>query len=656
MSIQISSSKLSLSDKDPLSHSNHNLDFVQNTSLLKKLVDQASFPKKQILSNAAKLKDKLEELQKLTTHKGRKEYIEMKLEERKVESKTSTLMKIKPFNKSKIYDQKKILELLNKKTKLLKPNNNNETKFDAYIKAFRKVGTFIDLRQLIKKMNIVEDDDFKEFLDNNKLAKEGSFSELSEIMANGKKFTSLEAVEQDELDDKLKHITHPQHVKLLKKIHNRLNDINEQKNMNSDLSRQLMGTLEKEEESFLPNEEFYQKINDYLHNEQLMFSNIEQIIAENNQNQLMFSEHKRNRQASQLFENYQAFKEIKEINNLLKDLGINMNDREKELLEAKYSMNYTQHVCNFRKTLKLASIDVLKKNVEEYTQSKQNVFRRNAVLTGSPKLAKMAIIKNMNVQQQSMENREVFEEKRKKIMQNLSVNTENVKNIIKKESELRTASKLAKSFKSPSMLRSIKNIKTNSNTSPKISKSIGTYEVLNSPEINKNLQIQEILSTEACAMEETPLKIFSESNYFNLRKNQKFELPKRNFNKTMGFSQESMNIDNKNLNIHNKYNGYLNFINENLKDAKFVKQNNTKSNLSKTFEWFVQDIEKIEKNNQDEKRILGDKFKSYTDKVNEIWKKHEVESLKTMNIFKIEKEYEPINVKIERKALRKKLI
>lgn len=369
--------------------------------------NQQASPSSYFSSNTSKLKEKLTELKKLSSPEGKKDYISQIIEEKRNDDlfeKKSTIIKQKQklLNpKHKFFGQQNILNLINKKQKNYHlSKQTNETKFENKIETFKKIGTFIDLRQTIHKMNILEDEDFKDFLDIIKLETHPSnpdFNQNEDSIAL--KFSKSKEKHDEIKEKKFECVTKFKDKKLLKKIQSILDESKrKKKDQEINLSKQLMTSLiKKEENDDRPDEEFYQKIDQYLSNEKLLqnLSKADKVSEAPPHDQTSFSEFKKIKEASILAENYQAFKEIQEIKTLLKSLGINLNHSEKDVIETSYSINYTQQVNNFRKTLRNASLEALRKNMEEYNNSKKSFGdRRNALALTSNKSQRMAIMRN----------------------------------------------------------------------------------------------------------------------------------------------------------------------------------------------------------------------------------------------------------------------
>ena len=526
--------------------------------------------------NAEKLKCKLNEIQKLSSNEGRKEYIRNQIEEKiknRIQEKMSTLIRKKQGKKTKIYDQFNVLEIMNKKNKRSKLNNqNNESKFNAKLDAFKKVNTFIDLKEVIKKMNIMEDEDFKEFLEHAKLTKDSLFDRFKDFENEDSGTKLKKEPEEENLDFVLK----PKHQNLLRRIHQKLSNTksDSNKNMKISLSKQLMGTLRKEEHSSFQDDFFYEKMNDYISNENLMLMQTENNSIEGGSNQATFTEHKKNVEASKLYENFKAYKEIQEIKNLLKKLGITFNslNNDGDLLEtSSYSINYTQKVDHFRKTLKNASLDVLRKNMEEFKENKSHVgIRRNALaLTGlqtnGSKYKKLAMMRNASKTDSSMD------------------------------------SNIFRSFTNTS-IKQKKNdpfiTQTSQNSDDDVLKKI--IELDQKKEKKKLAKLMEVPST--------------------------LESPKleREFKDSFTFK---------------KYDAYLDFINRNTLNNAYVRKNKLLSkevrrNLSKTFEWFVSDVKDLEKHYEEDKKKRNDRLKTFNQQMKEIHNKFQSEtSFANMNIF-----------------------
>lgn len=538
------------------------------------------FKKNNALSlNAAKLKCKLNEIQKLSSNEGRKEYIKNQIEAKiknRIKEKMNTLIRKKQGKKTKIYDQFNVLEIMNKKNKRSKLNMlNNEAKFNAKLEAFKKVNTFIDLKEVIKKMNIMEDEDFKEFLEHAKLTKDSLFDQFKDFESEDSGTKMKKDPEEENLDFVLK----PKHQSLLRRIHQRLSNIkaDRKKTMKISLSKQLMGTLRKEEHSSFQEDFFYEKMNDYISNENLLLMQTENNSLEGS-NQATFTEHKKNVEASKLYENFKAYKEIQEIKDLLKKLGITFNslNNDGDLLEtSSYSINYTQKVDHFRKTLKNASLDVLRKNMEEFKENKSQVgIRRNALaLTGlqsnGSKYKKLAMMRNASKTDNSIDSN-IFRSftntsiKQKKTDPFITQNSQNSDDdVLKKIIELdhkKEKKKLARLMEVPSTLES-----------PKLEKE------------------------------------FKDSFTFK------------------------------------KYDAYLDFINRNTLNNAYIKKNmlvskEVRRNLSKTFEWFVNDVRDLEKHYEEEKKKRNERMKTFTQQMKEIHNKFQNEtSLTNLNIFEPEK-------------------
>jgi len=516
-------------------------------------------------SNAAKLKNKLNNLQKLSTNEGRKEYIQLQIEENKgkhIKEKASNLkmlQKITGKKNSKIYDQHNVLALLSKKNKRGKLiTQNNESKFNAKLEAFRKLSTFIDLKQVIEKMNIKEDDDFKEFLEHHKLTKDPSFTRFQEEETDGfpEKFNREE-------EENLDFVHKPNHQNLLRKIHQKLAKIKlqQKKNSQSSLSNQLMESLRKEERSLDPNDEFYAKMTNYISNENLLLTQSEHNTLEGS-SEPNFTAHKRNVEAMKLHENFKAYKEIQEIRNLLKNLGININNNNQEgeeLETSSYSVNYTQKVNDFRRTLKNASLDVLRKNMEEFKENKTHVgIRRNALMMplsqSNNKYKKLALMRNLSKTETSS-NSDIFKSltsntSKHKIDAFLTQGSED--NVLKKIIELDVNKK-----ENDKMKKLLEIQKTH-----KVS-------IVNSPELRPEVK-----------------------ESFKFR----------------------------------KYDAYLDFVHRNSINNAYMKNNNlvskeTKRNLFKTFDWFVSDVKELEKHYEEEKKKRNERFKTFTEQMEEVQEK-----------------------------------
>ena len=548
-------------------------------------------------SNADKLKQKLTDIQKLCSEKGRQEYIKMKLDEKKTESifeKIPALLKTKPLAKHKIYDDKNVLKLINKKNKqckLLKPSN--EKKFNAKIDVFRKITSFIDMRKMIRKMNILEDEDFKEFLDSTLLKKDLSKDEDEDFIKEKFAKDCLNNRPQEPLT----FVNKPKHRILLQKIHQKIAEVKLEKDLNSDLSKQLMNSLQKNEE-LQTNEEFYPKIDEYLSNERLMFSSIGEILTENNTTS-QFSEHKKSHEATRLQENYQAFKEIQEIKGILKTLGINLSEKEK--FESSYSTNYSQLVSDFRKTLRNVSLEVLKKSMEDFSDKKDN--RRYGLLGSSEKMSdyRLKTMKSMdNSNQNSIDDR-----KYDKANQTVNDKTLNMKSPL--SNEKRNTSEKILHMKS-SFSNSIKN--TNESLMMKTNESL-----------NKNSDF-----SSKKTMENTIYKKFMELSFFKPKKKIGF-FNKSPMNKPLNSSEEIKTDFN-----FKKYHDYLGYANRNI-NKEWKGAFALKYNLSKTIDWFVQDIMDLEKKSEDEMNGRNEKLKGFGEEIDGIREKHQEKIVKLRDFF-----------------------
>lgn len=527
----------------------------------------SSMRKSAFLSNAVKLKQKLTELQKFASKEGKKEYISMKVEEQKnqtLKEKMSNFMK-KKRQTTKVYDQQNVLDIINKKNKRSKlEKQNNETKFKAKMEAFRKIATFIDITAAIKKLNIVEDEDFKEFLEANKISRVPSRQYKYNDESHPEEFSLMrsprwrENISDEDYED-FEYITKPRHQYLVKKIHRYLQDQKAKKNKQEILGvgKKLIGALKSEEINDSPNDEFYDKLNIYLHNETLLISQNDNTLADPNI-EAKFSEHKKNREAAKVLENYQAFKEIQEIKEILKKLGINIENNENQTIDQLYSANYTQQVDDFRKTLKNASLDVLRKNMEEFKESKKNVGeRRNALAFKNDKYKKYAIMKNASL---SMTSSLVMENSSSPfLMKNLTIDTQN----------------------------------------------------------SKDLEVKKSISP---SMDDEALKRILELN--PSKKKTAKDLPKLNLSHNNKYSESPLLAKDKTSIKEEfrfqKYQSYLNFVQDKLwlngqNGENKANHQAIKFNLSRTFGWFVNDLEELERSNLFEKKTRDENFKNWNE-------------------------------------------
>lgn len=423
---------------------------------------------------------------------------------------------------------------------------------------FKKIASFVDIETLIKKMNIIEDEDFKHFLESNKIfdVRSKTYPNEENDEVNEAQFTVSPFSKLSE-EERFNFVTKPRHQKLLKKITNFLEEHNQNKSKNSSsiISTQLMNTLKKEEENDNLNDEFYDKINLYLHNENLLITQNEQIIANPEHNEANFSEHKKNRQAAKLFENYHAFKEIQGIKEILSSLGINTEGNNKQETFDNFYSNYSQQVDNFRKTLKNVSLDILRKNMEEFKQIKKSSGeRRNALALKGQNLKKSVMMKKSSMSMNaSLYDGSAFlsPQNSKNKFKNLSIETDPIRSP--------QFSKDSKDSKFPKTV----NFKTENS----VKSTNGVFPTIPLT----HLQFQTQYSSED---------------------------PDQRLNFKFAKYQEQMNFINEHF-LNNRKNDYA-----------------TKFNLLKTFNWFVNDIEELEKKNVDEKKILDEKFRNYNDKLN----------------------------------------
>lgn len=365
-----------------------------------------------MLKNTSILKDRIEELKNLETEKGREKTIK-EMTKDKINEKVTQIVKKHKLVSPKKFPDFKILELLKKKKSNLKlQSQNNQTKFDSIMGQFKNLESFIDLKEYMKKINITQDADFKEFENHfqNKFLKHQEKEESQNL-----KFKTLESF--SDIITKNKNNGH------LKEIFEYINDFKIKNNINNYFNNYVSNYLDKnigENVSDL-HDEFYERINGYLKNEQKLF--------QNDDSHIFFDEGNIREENTKFKEkihaqNEKTYQQIKEFQNYFKNIGVNLQEKSPKSKNEAFYEQFKKNAENFTKTLKNLSMEKFRRGSLDKNKRKNDAFISTDFSQLKNKKLKLFLSQNYN------NNSNIH----KTIKSSQSINNEKKKNNIIKDS------------------------------------------------------------------------------------------------------------------------------------------------------------------------------------------------------------------------------